>query len=67
MAFGRHPDRTVLVQIGDMRPFSDVAGRHAVHFDGSAEARSDLANRLSTAGCEVDLSGRDWLSEGDFS
>lgn len=67
LAFGRHPDQTVLVEIGDMRPFSDVAGRHVVRLNNSAEARTDLANRLSAAGCDVDLSGKDWLSEGDFS
>jgi predicted nucleotide-binding protein len=31
MAFGRSPENTVLIQVGDHRPFSDVAGRHIVH------------------------------------
>jgi len=30
MAFGRYPERTILVEIGDVKKFSDVAGRHAV-------------------------------------
>lgn len=67
MAFGRSPDHTVLVQFGTVRPFSDVGGRHVVHMTNSAESRTELAGRLSNAGCEVDLAGTDWLSEGDFS
>jgi predicted nucleotide-binding protein len=67
MAFGRHPANTILVQIGPHRPFSDIAGRHVLRMDNSPEQRSELANRLGSAGCEVDLSGQDWLSEGDFS
>ena len=61
-----HSDRTVIVQIGDLRPFSDVAGRHVLRFDGSAAARTDLRNRLKNAGCEVKEHGTDWLKTGDF-
>jgi hypothetical protein len=67
MAFAHHPDRTVIVQIGELRPFSDVAGRHIIHFDGSAERRAELRNRLRTAGSEPKETGIDWLSTGDFS
>lgn len=66
MAFGSHPEGTVLVQIGEHRPFSDVAGRHIVHLDDHAESRQDLTNRLSAIGCAVDLEGTDWLKEGRF-
>ena len=31
------------------------------------EKRNDLAQRLKTAGCEVDTSGTDWLKAGDFT
>jgi len=55
MAMGRDPKRTVLVQLGQLRPFSDVVGRHAVRIDGSAERRKELAQRLQTAGCDVNL------------
>jgi predicted nucleotide-binding protein len=66
MALGRHPDRTILVELGDLRPFSDVVGRHTIRFDNSTQTRQDLADRLETAGCPVDLSGRDWHTAGDF-
>jgi hypothetical protein len=67
MAMGRSPDRTVLVELGKMRPFSDVAGRHAVRLRGTPEDRQDIAQRLVTAGCAVDTSGQDWLTAGDFT
>jgi predicted nucleotide-binding protein len=67
MAFSSHPDRTVLVQIGTIRPFSDTAGRHVVHMSGDAEKRRELATKLKNAGCNVDLEGTDWLSAGNFS
>jgi predicted nucleotide-binding protein len=51
MAMGRDPRRTVLVELGQLRPFSDVVGRHAVRLNGSAERRKELAQRLQTAGC----------------
>jgi predicted nucleotide-binding protein len=66
MAFGRHSDRTIMVQIGHLRPFSDVAGKHAIHFTGTAEQRTDLRERLKTAGCAVTEGGTDWLKAGNF-
>jgi hypothetical protein len=67
MAFGIHPDRTVLVESGQLRPFSDVFGRHAVRLDGSAGPLRDIANRLKTAGCQVDDTGEDWADPTRFT
>lgn len=67
MAFGRHPERTILVEMGQVRAFSDVEGRHAVRLDNDLPGRKELAQRLQTAGCDVDLSGDDWLTAGDLS
>lgn len=65
MAFAKHPDRTVIVEIGRLRPFSDVAGRHAVRL-GSPASLNALATRLQGAGCDVKLSGSDWLKTDRF-
>jgi hypothetical protein len=61
MALGLHPDRTILVQIGEIRPFSNIGGRHLLRFDGTAAARNDLKERLKGAGCAVNDSGVEWL------
>jgi len=66
MAMGRNPDRVVLVQVGEMRPFSDIGGRHVGQLSNGAESRQELITKLANAGCNVDASGSDWLREGDF-
>ena len=49
MAFGRHPERTIVVALGQTRPFSDTLGRHIIYLSNSPHSRHDLANRLRTA------------------
>lgn len=66
MAFGRSQERTVIVEIGHLRPFSDIAGRHVVRLNDSPEKRLELISRLKLAGCEVNSEGTDWLSAGKF-
>jgi hypothetical protein len=66
MAFATHSDRTLLVKVGEVKPFSDVAGRHVVRLSNSPERRNEIAERLRTAGCDVSTSGNDWLNTGDF-
>lgn len=66
MAMGRNPDSTVLVQVGEIRPFSDIGGRHVVHLSDAATTRSEFATKLANAGCNVNTSGTDWLTEGEF-
>jgi predicted nucleotide-binding protein len=66
MAIGRQPDRTILVQIGEQRPFSDMAGKHITHMDNTAEKRQELATKLANAGCRLDTSGTTWFSVGNF-
>lgn len=61
MAFGRNPNSTVLVQLGELRPFSDVAGKHISRLGNDATSRTEVANKLANAGCNVITSGSDWL------
>ena len=66
MAMGRYPERTVLVELGSLRPFSDTAGLHVIRMDGSSQRRQELAQRLEAAGCPVRWEGTDWHTAGDF-
>ena len=66
MAMSRGEDRTILVELGTLRPFSDVAGRHVIRLDDSSPRRQDLAQRLQAAGCPVNLDGTDWHTAGNF-
>lgn len=67
MAMGKDSERTILVEMGETRQFTDIAGRHSIRIDNSESRRKDLAQRLHDAGCPVDLSGDDWMASGDFS
>lgn len=66
MAMGRAPNQTVLVELGTVRLFSDVAGVHTIKMTDEPEKRKQLADRLQVAGCDVDLSGEDWMRAGEF-
>jgi predicted nucleotide-binding protein len=66
MALALWRDRTVLVSLGSLRPLSDLSGLHLVHMDDSTQRRQDLAERLQSAGCPVNLGGRDWHKVGQF-
>ena len=68
LAMGRYPDRTIVVELGRLRPFSDFHGLHTIKLDNSYKKRRDLADRLGkVVGCPPDLSGDGWVTEGDFS
>jgi predicted nucleotide-binding protein len=67
MAFGRHPEKTIIVQVGKIRPISDLSGRHITHLSDSFESRHQLIGKLRTAGCPVDDTGDDWHTAGNFN
>ena len=67
LALGRHPEKTLLVQVGKVRGFSDIAGRHLARLTNDVARRNDVANRLETIGCVINRRGDDWMTEGDFA
>jgi predicted nucleotide-binding protein len=65
LALGAHPEKTVIVQVGKVRPFSDIAGKHLIRLSQD-KGRNDLANRLEKIGCDVNRIGDDWMTVGKF-
>jgi predicted nucleotide-binding protein len=66
IAIGTHHKKTVIVQVGDVKPFTDIGGMHILHLSGNDASRHDFANRLEDLGCKIDRSGDHWLRAGNF-
>lgn len=66
-ALATHSDRTLIVEIGAIRPISNLGGRNVVRVDGSAETLNAAAARLERAGCNVRRDRGDWLNGRRFS
>jgi len=68
MALAGNEGRTVLVQVGKLRKFSDIDGLHITHLDNSAQQKLELVNKLKNAWCDVpDLTeNQRWLTIGNF-
>jgi predicted nucleotide-binding protein len=67
LALGAHSDKTILVQVGNVRDISDIAGKHLVHLSDSFADRKRLADRLeSKLKFKIDLAGTTWQTIGDF-
>jgi hypothetical protein len=66
MALAFQPDRTIIVQVGNVRPATDLSGRHVIRL-GTAGSLLGLATRLSTAGCPVDLTSPEIINDQAFA
>jgi hypothetical protein len=67
MAMGKDADRTLVLDFGDLRPFSDFGGRHVVRMSpDDPGVRNAIAERLATARCAVSRVGEDWLNQSFF-
>ena len=63
MAIALQRERTIIVEVGQLRGLSDLQGIHAVRFtNGTPEERNKLASRLRAARCDVVTDGSDWLN-----
>ncbi|MER6681029.1 nucleotide-binding protein [Streptomyces olivaceoviridis] len=61
MVLMAYPERTLMVEVGELRPIADIAGRNVIRFDGTETALRKIAERLKLAGCAVDDTRSDWL------
>jgi predicted nucleotide-binding protein len=66
MALALYPNRSLIVEVGRLRPFSDIGGLNVIKFDGTAPALQKIAKRLQIAGCAVNTSGTDFLDTSRF-
>ena len=66
IAMGRSQNQTVLVEIGSVKPFSDIGGRHVMRLSNSTQRRQEFAQRLRSAGCHVNMEGIDWQTAGNL-
>lgn len=64
MALALYPDQTIILQIGHLRPITDLEGLNTIRFDSSPAKRLALLNRLKTAGCECREAGADYMNTG---
>jgi predicted nucleotide-binding protein len=62
---GKFRNRTILVELGQLRQLSDLGGRHILKLNNSRAKRNDLLNRLRVAGCQINATGN-WQNAGDF-
>lgn len=67
MALMASPDRTIILEIGGLRPVGDIVGLNVIRFDGTEIAVGKIIQRLKSAGCCVDDSGADWRSLRRFA
>jgi predicted nucleotide-binding protein len=68
IALGAHPEKTLLIEVGDVRSISDIAGMHIPRLTNDSTSRKELAQRLKTKlKMKVDTSGDYWLTVGNFS
>jgi predicted nucleotide-binding protein len=66
-AFGTHPDHTILVEVGALRPVSDLAGLNVVRIGATKAPLMALADRLEAAGCPVDRKDPDVFDPAKFA
>ncbi|HEX3782112.1 MAG TPA: nucleotide-binding protein [Pseudonocardiaceae bacterium] len=67
MAMMAYPERTLIVEVGRLRPIADIAGLNVIRFDGTADAVGKIVERLKTAGAKVNDVGSAWRDLRPFA
>lgn len=65
-AMARKRDRVVLVNVGDVRGLSDIAGLNYVYLDGTLDSRKNLVAKLRNCKLEVRTDAEEWRTVGEF-
>ncbi len=67
IALGAHPEKTLLVEVGQVRSISDIAGMHIPRLTNDPTSRKELAQRLrKKLKLKVNTEGDYWLQVGNF-
>jgi Predicted nucleotide-binding protein containing TIR-like domain len=67
MALAYHPHATLILQVGDHRPITDLGGFNYVRVAEGTAFRERIGRRLIYAGCRVHMpEDGDWRTAGDF-
>jgi len=66
IAIALRPQATIMLSFGEVRKFSDVAGRYIMKFKGSEADRQNLVSRLKNCGCSVKTEDPRFLRQGTF-
>lgn len=66
-AMAKYPDQTIFVLMGNQSLWSDIHGIHYIQISNAPDSRRELINRLSVAGCPVDIiSSAIWMDQGNL-
>jgi predicted nucleotide-binding protein len=67
IAVGTHHRKTLIVEVGQVKPFTDIGGMHILKLSNSPASRHEFVERLEGLGCKVNRDGNHWLRAGDFT
>ncbi|MDW3191646.1 MAG: nucleotide-binding protein [Cytophagales bacterium] len=66
MAYGRNPNTTIFIKVGNPSLFTDIEGKHVITLSNDVSSKFELVKTLENLGCEADTSQTDWMNFGNF-